>query len=148
MQDMRRAGELSNRVLLKPDGVWLPIRGFMEGLIATTMARVSTGKTRVMHQQKAARIIDVLGGWAQQGIKQVYHMASLVNVELRVLSDTKMESAQSSALYDRAIMAAAKAGFVHHEALANERAGILFHLQHEKKLATRYFTRACKLYQL
>ena len=148
MQDMEIADKLSNRLVLKPEGVWLPMRGFMEGLIATSLARASTGKTRIRHQRKAAKIIEVLGGWAKNGLKQVYHMANLVNVELRMLSDAAMGPTQASALYDSAIASANKAGFLHHEALANERAGTMFHSQQEDGIATKYLTRACELYKI
>jgi predicted ATPase len=148
MQEMKSADKMSNKLLLKPEGVWLPVRGFMEGLIATSLARASSGKMRVKHQRKAAKIIEVLGGWAKKGLKQVYHMANLVNVELRMLSDTKMEPAQCSALYDTAIAAAAKAGFVHHQALACERAGLLFREQNDEDLTRKYLTRACELYKI
>jgi hypothetical protein len=50
-------------------------------------------------------------------------------------------------MYDVAIGAAAKAGFVHHEALANERAGIMLHEQKQDELARKHLTRARELYR-
>ncbi len=146
MQDMTTAEKLSARIFHKPEGIWLPLRGFYEGLIATSLARDSTGETRLKHQRKAKKIVAVLGTWAKKGRRQVYHMAALISCEVRILSDASMTQAESSSLYDSAIAAASEAGFAHHEALANERAGALLHSQQNVRLAEKYLTRACELY--
>lgn len=147
MQDMSLAEKLSVRLFHKPEGVWLPLRGFYEGLMATSLARDSTGKTRTKHQRKAAKIVAVLGAWAKTGMKQAYHMAFFLNCELRMLSGSNISLAQSCAMYDSVITATKKAGFLHHEAMANERAGAMLYLRHEDELATRYLTAAFQLYQ-
>ena len=146
MQDMTTAEKLSARIFHKPEGIWLPLRGFYEGLIAISLARDSTGETRQKHEKKAKKIISVLGTWAKKGLRQVYHMVTLISCELRILSDASMTQDESSSLYDSAITAASEAGFAHHEALANERAGALFYLQQNVNLGEKYLTRACELY--
>jgi predicted ATPase len=146
LQDLKSAEKMSAKLFLKPEGVWVPYRGFIEGLIATYHARNSTGKARIKHQRKAARIIDVLGTWAKKGLRLGFHMANLLNVELRLAIDNDMPPMRTSYLYDTAIDAATQDGFLHHEALANERAGLYFLSIQEELIASRYLSQACRLY--
>lgn len=48
--------------------------------------------------------------------------------------------------FDEAIVAAGKLGFLHHQALANERAGTFFHRGGDDRWAKTYFQRARELY--
>jgi len=146
MDDTPTAEELSIRLVYKPEGVWLPLRGFYEGLIATSLARNSTGKPRLRYIRKAEKIVDVLSTWAKKGLRQGHHMANLISCDLRMLNDASILQTTASSLYDAVIDAASEAGFVHHEALANERAGLVFSLQDNDEIAEKYLARACELY--
>ena len=145
-QDLNSAEKICSKLLLKPEGVWIFYRAFIEGLIASYLVRSSSGKLRIKYQRKAAKMAEVLGAWAKKGAKQCFHMSSLLDVELRVALDRGSPPTRISYLYNTVINAAANDCFVHHEALANERAGLYFLSIQENSVASKYLARACQLY--
>lgn len=147
LQDLSGAERLCDKIFLKPEGVWVPYRAFIEGLIATHFARIGSGKIRIKHQRKASLMLDMLGTWARKGMKHGFHMANMLDAELRIAVKKETSPKEASSLFDVAIDAAARDRFIHHEALANERAGLYFLSIEEKDIASTYLSQAYRLYE-
>jgi PAS domain S-box-containing protein len=85
-----------------------------------------------------------LQGWAQANPETFEDRAALVGAELARIEDRPQEAQE---LYDKAVRAARRYGFVHNQAIANEIAGRFHAERGDKATATTYLrtARACYL---
>jgi predicted ATPase/signal transduction histidine kinase len=87
--------------------------------------------------------LDKLQGWASQCPANFEHKYLLCMAEMARLEERRTEAAD---LYEQAIAAAQKNGFLHHQALANELAGRFYLLQNKPRFAQIYLEQAHALY--
>lgn len=118
---------------------WVPPRVFFEGLIAFALARKRPRRRK--HRKRGLVRLRKLESYFRQGNLNCHHMMLLLRAEHLALGNDNPKSA-----YDEAITAAARLGYIHNQALSNERAGIYFLEYNESDLATTYLSRACDLY--
>jgi hypothetical protein len=71
----------------------------------------------------------------------------ILKVELTIASDKGATEKRSTVLLDTAISSASQDGFLHHAALASERAGLYFLFLEDEIGASRFLSRACILYK-
>ena len=71
----------------------------------------------------------------------------ILKVELTIASGNGATEKRSSVLLDTAISSASQDGFLHHAALASERAGLYFLFLEDETGASRFLSRACILYK-
>lgn len=83
--------------------------------------------------------------WAKHAPSNFLNKYKLVKAELELL---KGNVSLVSDLYDESIALAEQNGFTHEEALANERAGMLWLEQKKNRFAKVYLSKAVSLYQL
>jgi predicted ATPase len=75
---------------------------------------------RQKYQRHAKRAASVIKRWAQKGNPNLRHLDMLLDAEAAALRGDK---AQAKKFYESAVVRAARGGFLHHAALANERYG-------------------------
>jgi hypothetical protein len=71
----------------------------------------------------------------------------ILKVELTIASGKGATEKRSSFLIDTAISSASQDGFLHHAALASERAGLYFLFLEDETGASKFLSRACILYE-
>ena len=71
----------------------------------------------------------------------------ILKVELTIASGNGATEKRSSVLLDTAISSASQDGFLHHAALASERAGLYFLFLEDETGASKFLSRACILYK-
>ncbi|UFS69447.1 AAA family ATPase [Geomonas sp. RF6] len=91
--------------------------------------------TRSDYLSRLALHLETLAGWTLHGPDNFRHRELLVRAELYRLQDRPDEAGP---LYDEAIAAARKQGFLQHEGLAQELAGRFHVSRNEKESARRY----------
>ena len=120
----------------------LPLHFFLQGLIHLALAR-STKRRR--HLLKSRRFTKQIQTWVKKGNPNCHHMLLLLQAETLSLS-SKNNVARIRKGYDDAVASAARSGFLHHQALANERAALFFVAQEDYNWATAYFQKSRALY--
>lgn len=85
-----------------------------------------------------------LGTWLEKGNLNTRHVVLLLDAELAAMKKQKPDKVRS--MYESSISLASRCGFVHHSALANERAGQYFLEQNDKYWAEHYLTSSHELY--
>ena len=115
---------------------------FLSGMVAAASWQ---SKNRSSDRHEAVSILRKLEKWVRKGNANCLHMAQLLRAELMPL---KSPVEDKQAAYDNAIVSAGKLGFLHDQALANERAGVFFLLKRgDCKWASTYLSRAQVLYK-
>lgn len=114
----------------------LPVRHFFEGLVAFARNKRRRGHYFLTQLLKYCKI----------GNPNCHHMYLLLKAEQEAASRRRKPQDSVQRAYDEAVLAAGRLGFTHHQALANERAGIYFLRRGENQWASTYLTRACSLY--
>ena len=126
---------------LKDGPLPMMVTQFMfEGLISFSLA-VRTGKSS--HVKAGRKCLNRLKKIYDGGNVNCHHMMMLLQAEAASFSGD-VESVKK--LYDDAIVAAAKLGFLNTRALGNELAGKYFLRKRDDILASMYFTHAVDLY--
>ena len=145
--DLSLAEEMSERM---PDAdeegsvAMLPMHFFYQGLIALSLARTTTkGKYR----RKARMYTSQIRTWVKKGNPNCHHMLLLLQAETMGLSKAEKMTSRVKKEYSDAIASAARAGFLHHQALGNERAALFFVSRGDHSWATLYFQNARNLYE-
>lgn len=82
--------------------------------------------------------------WVKKGNLNSRHMVLLLDAELAVVKKQKSDHVRS--IFESSISLASRCGFVHHAALASERAGLYFLNQYDTYWAGHYLTNAHELY--
>jgi hypothetical protein len=114
---------------------------FCGGISSFEMAR-KTKKRK--YKKHAKKIHSTIKYWVRKGNPNVIHYDRLLDAEKAAL-DGKSKAAQT--LYQKAVALAARGGFVHDAALANERYGeFLLHDMSDKQEAVYRFEEAIKFY--
>ena len=83
--------------------------------------------------------------WAHKGVINCCHMILLLQAETLSASSTDSEVVRKS--FDNAITMAGKLGFLHNQAIGNERAGVYFLEQGDNAWASTYLSRARQLFR-
>lgn len=83
--------------------------------------------------------------WVRKGVINCRHMILLLQAETLSASSADSEVVRKS--FDNAITMAGKLGFLHNQALGNERAGVYFLEQGDNVWASTYLSRARKLFR-
>lgn len=124
----------------------VPMHHLYKGLIVLALAR-KTGSLSC--RRRAATHIRQIRNWVKKGNPNCHHMLLLLQAERLSLSrrNRKHQRARTQKEYDDAIASAARAGFLHHQALGNERAALFFLECKDFNWASWYFSNARKLYQ-
>ena len=119
---------------------WLAIRFFFQGLIHFALAKKTSKR---MHRRKSRVYLNKMKKFVRIGNPNCHHLKLILQAEH--LSITERDEVIVQKGYNDAITTAARAGFVHDHALANELAGIYF-LQRDQSWAGTYMVRASALY--
>jgi len=143
----------AERQLLATQSMDIPIKTALTHvdvnfLGALTYLNLSRRKNRKQsrYRRKARRLIKEVESWAKQGNMNCVDMLQLLKAEeLSTMKNEAFESVRNA--FDAAIQYALRSGFIHHAALANERAGKYCLARNEKTYATDYLGRAVELYQ-
>jgi len=97
------------------------------------------------------RHVEALGGhhqqldaWAQHNPVTFENRAALIGAEIARLEGRVLEAQD---LFEKAVRSAHTHGFVHNEAIANERAGCFYGARSFEKIATAYMRDACSCYR-
>jgi predicted ATPase len=137
------ASELSPPIKDGPSP-WLAPRFLFEGLIAFGLAK-STYRSRRRYRRHGLGFVRKLEKFVDQGNVNCQHMVLLLLAELASIDNGA--SKQVQAFYDKAIRAAGRTGFTHHQAIGNEQAGLYFlNKQKDRAWAATYLTRAWELF--
>ena len=149
LNDFETAEEMRQKLEpLKSDGVWIPYRSFIEFFIFLELAKGETSKERKQLIEKAKKIHEQIARWAKNGVVDCRHMLKFTEAEMILANtDTKPSVRKVKTLYNGAIAAATRDGFLHHQAYANERAGQYFLSLMEDDYAVVYLTQARNLYR-
>jgi hypothetical protein len=110
------------------------------GLVEFEMHRQTKRK---QHLQNAVKCISKLQKWHKNGDPNVHHLELILQAELASLG-TNVN--QRKASFDAAIDACRRNGFLHDEALANNRASVFCLLDGDMSLASYYMVNAKNLY--
>jgi predicted ATPase/signal transduction histidine kinase len=103
----------------------------------------ATPEQRAQHLAAVTRYHEQLSVWAEHNPATFENRAAIVGAELARIEGRTLEAQD---LYEKALRAARKNGFVHHEAFSNELAG-RFHLSRGlDRVATTYFRDARHCY--
>jgi len=113
----------------------------LHGLIALAMARKTRNKKWFKLAKGATKQVK---RWVEGKTGNILHLLLLMNAEYDSLSKSNEDVKRS---FDLAISAAGRSGFVHDQALANERAGIFFLETNDEFWASFYLSRARDLYR-
>jgi len=143
--DLELAGKMSAKMwssYVEGPDVWVPYRFFFQGLTAISLAN-NTKLER--YRRQGNRIIRRMEQWVQNGVVNCHHMLKLLRAE-QLAGSSKAKTDAVGRAFDNAISAAGRLGFLHNQALANERAGIYFLGKQERTRAATYLVRARALY--
>jgi hypothetical protein len=141
--ELELASDMSSRLTkmyLDGSEVLVPFRFFLKGLAAFSMAK-RTGKHKL--HRRGRKVVKVFETWVGQGMVNGHHMLLFLRAADMSGSSAKPEDVRKA--FDEAIKAAARLGFLHNQALANQRAGLYFLEQNDESWAT-YLSRARDLY--
>ncbi|MDC0742526.1 AAA family ATPase [Polyangium mundeleinium] len=120
-----------------------PVFHFYAGIAFTQAADVVSPDERALFLARAEIVAEKLSRWANFCPENVAHRSALLGAELaRVRGDTLAAWNR----YDEAIALAARGGYLHDEALANELAGLSFHALGKTTIARAYLTEAHRAY--
>jgi hypothetical protein len=117
---------------------WVPYRYFFQGLTALSLFKVA-GKRK--YRKRGTAIVRRMEKWVSQGVINCQHMLLLLRAEA-LSGSAAAKSVDVARAFDDAIAMAGKLGFLHNQALANERAGVYFLEQGDCMWASTYLTRA------
>lgn len=127
---------------------WECERYFFEGLLYLSKA-ISNPR----YYRKATRFVSLIEKWVRSGAVNCHHMFLIMRAEQAACCREGCRKLQSKEdrkkiqnKYDEAIAAAGRLGFLHHQALINERAGAFFQRQGDDAWAKIYLVRARELY--
>jgi predicted ATPase len=142
--------QLANRMAAKLDPPvkdgpvpYLGPRFLFEGLIAFGLAK-STGRRR-RYRSRGLRFLRKLEKFVDEGNNNCHHMMLLLRAELASLDNDVSREVQVA--YDKAIRSAGRMGFMHHQAVGNELAGVYFLEQrNDRTWASTYLTRSWELF--
>jgi hypothetical protein len=124
-------------------GVWLAPRFLFEGLIAFGLVKSTRHRRR--YQRRGLRFLHKLEIFVRSGNVNCHHMMLLLRAELASLDNGVSREVQAA--YDKAIRAAGRMGFTHHQAVGNELAGVYFLEQgKDRAWASTYLSRARELF--
>lgn len=162
--DMELAFEMSKRMPsadVEGSVAMLPIHVFLQGLIGFAMARKTRKESR-FHRRKALSCTNQMRTWVKKGNPNCHHLLLLMEAELQGLMDVMDTKSSRSRFflrrrarevrattirkYDDAVASAGRSGFLHHHALANERAADYCLRNGDQGMATAYLKRARLLY--
>jgi hypothetical protein len=139
----KMASELCHPVKFGP-GAWLAPRFLFEGLIAFGLAKSTRHRRR--YQRRGLRFLRTLEKFVRNGNVNCHHMMLLLRAELASLN-SRSDPEKVQRAYGDAIMAAGKLGFMHHQAVGNELAGVYFLEQRKDRAwASTYLSRARELF--
>jgi len=117
--DLELAESMSQRMPSAKEGsvAMLPIHFFLQGLITLALAK-KTKKSK--YRRRARYYTSQIQSWVKKGNPNCHHMVLLLQAETMGIKDRRNAAARIRRAYDDAIASAARAGFLHHQALANE----------------------------
>ena len=143
-EDSEMAWEMADRLwgTTFVSGTFYPnfVAQFFIGLISIQLAR-KTGKRK--YKTRSRKVIKQFEKWVKGKLVNCHHMLLLLRAE----NDAqKGEPISVKLAYDQAISSACRSGFMHHAALANERAGWFFLEQKDKDWAELYLLRSYELF--
>lgn len=121
------------------------VHEFYAALIAVAVAERPAEQMRQEYIQQIKQRQRQLQRWADSCPDNFLHKTLLIAAELARLDGNGWRAAE---LYDRAIEKAGRSGYLQEEALARERAGILWLGQKRYKIAAVYLSEAYHGYQL
>ena len=122
--------------------IFAVIYTFFSGMNYLALAR-ATKKTK-RYQRAALPFIKLIRSWVQGGNINLSHKLMLLNAEYEALNERQGDKLRK--LYDLAIAAASRGGFIQDAALANERAGLCFLDLNDDYWAENYIDRAYSLF--
>jgi hypothetical protein len=125
---------------------WLALRFLFEGLICFGLAKSACRRLRYV--RRGVRFLRKLENFVRGGNVNCHHMMLLLRAEYIALT-SHSDPGMVQRAYGDAITAAGKLGFMHHQAIGNERAGVYFlEQQNDKAWASTYLSRARALFEL
>ncbi len=101
-------------------------------------------RERKRHMVRIGREYQKMKKWAKNSPENFGHHCLLMEAELARLAGRVQNAA---IIYDQAIEAAQKSGFLQHEALANETTARFYRQQNREKMAAVYLKDACDCYE-
>ncbi|KAL7564070.1 hypothetical protein ACA910_006972 [Epithemia clementina (nom. ined.)] len=123
-----------------PD-VLLPFRVFFIGMTALSLYKL---KKKTVYRRKGKKMIKILERWKRNGVVNVRHMLLLLHAEFNSVTHIVFRDVRRS--FDDAISMAARCGFLHFQALGNERAGVYCREKGEHDWGQVYILRSRELY--
>jgi hypothetical protein len=125
---------------------WLALRYFFEGLICIGLVKSAGHRRR--YQRRGFRFLRKIENFVRGGNVNCHHMMLLLRAEYIALT-SHSDPGMVQHAYGDAMTAAGKLGFMHHQAIGNERAGVYFlEQQNDKAWASTYLSRAWALFEL
>ena len=104
---------------------------------------LAAGVQRQQHLEAVVRHHAQLEAWAQHNPVTFENRTALVGAEIARIEGRLLEAED---LYERAVRSAHTHGFVHHEAIGNERAGYFYASRGFERIATAYLREARSCY--
>jgi hypothetical protein len=117
------------------------VHAYFHALTCLALARENRSRK---HKAAAQKLIRTISSWVQGGNINLSHKLMLLNAEFTALNVNDGDRIRK--MYDAAIVAASRSGFVHDAAIASQRAGMYCLDLGDTFWAAEYLTRALRLY--
>jgi predicted ATPase len=143
--DMHLAEESCSRLgttIEEGPQVWFPLVVFLRGLVNLA---VSGSNMSRKHRRQGDAAAKQMEGWSNAGCVNLKHMFLILKAEQMSLDDVHPDAVKTA--WDTAIDSAKGSGFLFHQALAYELAGVYFRNTDQNYHAKSYLSRARATYR-
>ena len=123
--------------------IWFPLIVFMKGLVSLAMSGANASRK---HRRQGDAAVKQLEQWSEAGCVSVKHMLEILKAE-QVSLDSGVHPETVKAAWDAAIDSTQRAGFLVHQALVHELAGVYFRQTDQDFHAKSYLSRARVVYR-
>ena len=123
--------------------IWYPLVVFLKGLVSLTMSGANASRKHRRQGDAAVKQIEV---WSEAGCVNIKHMHDILKAEQASL-DSSVHPDAVKAAWDTAIDSTQRSGFLLHQALVHELAGVYFRQTDQDFHAKSYLSRARVVYR-
>ena len=144
--DLQLAEEHCNRLSTTYEEgpqIWFPLVIFLKGLVNLSMAGANASRK---HRRQGDAAVKQLEQWTDAGCVNVKHMLHILMAEQASL-DSGVHPDTVKGAWDLAVDSTQRAGFLSHQALAYELAGVYFRQSEQDYHAKSYLSRARAVYR-
>lgn len=135
-------GRIANTIEEGPQ-IWFPLVVFLKGLVNLAMAGANASRK---HRRQGDAAVKQLEQWTTAGCDNVKHMLEILKANQASL-DPSVDPEKVKIAWDRAVETAQRSGFLFHQALAYELAGVYFRQNDQEYQAKAYLSRARAVYR-